>query len=191
MVDLTNVDLLAIQSRYMQADVTTQALCAALTPLIRELAQQCDLVILYPRINELQGAILDAVAWGLHVDAYDALAADDEKRRMILNSYQVHKFKGTVFAVQRIVEGVFGDDGEVEEWFDYGGDPYHFKVKVLCSARGISAADQTRAINLINAGKNLRSELDGLQLVLVEEAAQKIAAAATISEEIRVYPKED
>ncbi|WP_426308235.1 hypothetical protein, partial [Mycobacteroides abscessus] len=74
MVDLKNVDLLALQSKYMQGDLTARALCAALNPLLQELGSQVEMAILYPKIDELSGSVLDELAWGLHVDAYDALA---------------------------------------------------------------------------------------------------------------------
>lgn len=188
MVDLKNIDLLSLQSRYMQQDRTTQALCAALTPLLKELGASEQRIILYPRIDELSGLILDELAWGLHVDAYDALASDTEKRRMIKNSIAVHYFKGTYFAVEKIVESVFGDAGKIEEWFQYAGLPYHFRMDVYCKDRGATAAEQLRAIQLVTAGKKLTSELDGIRLILTQGTSAKIASAATWGEVLEVYP---
>jgi phage tail P2-like protein len=188
MVDLKNVDLLSLQSRYMQGDITTQAICAALNPLVQELGNQIDLVILYPRIDELSGSVLDELAWGFHVDAYNALADDTEKRRMIKNSFLIHKFKGTVFSVRKIVEGVFGDAGTIEEWFQYSGAPYHFRVDVYCQSRGVTAAEQLRALQLVDAGKNLRSELDGIRLILVQGVNKTVTVAGTCGELLDVYP---
>lgn len=188
MVDLKNIDLLALQSRYMQGDIITQALCAALNPLLRDLGDQARLTALYPRIDFLSGPALDELAWGLHVDGYNALADDSEKRRLIKNSCLVHKYKGTAFAVRKIVESVFGEAGSIEEWFQYGGSPYHFRMDVLCSLYGVTAAEQHRAIQLVNAGKNLRSELDGIRLILSQGATERIAAVGTWGILIDVYP---
>ena len=188
MIDLKNVDLLALQSRYMQGDITTQALCAALTPILQELGREVELVMLYPRINELSGEVLDDLAWGLHVDAYDALASDDVKRRMILNSYRIHKYKGTAFAVQKIIESAFGEAGMLEEWFLYGGEPYHFRVDVYVSDTGVTEAEQNRALELVNAGKNLRSELDEIRLILSQGVKKTVAAVGAWGELLEVYP---
>ncbi|MVB11087.1 Phage tail protein [Caprobacter fermentans] len=188
MMDLSNLDLLTLQSQYMRQDGTTKALCAALTPVLRSLAGTIESVLLYSRIDELSGPILDVIAWGYHVDAYDALASDEEKRRMIRNSSMIHKFKGTAYAVQKIVEGVFGEAGIVREWFEYDGEPYHFKVEIYCNTRGVGGADQLRAAELINAGKNLRSELDGLSLILSQGMTECIAAAASFGALVEVYP---
>lgn len=188
MVDLNNVDLLALQSHYMQGDVTTQALSAALNPLFQELGSLVDLVIIYPRIGELSGAVLDELAWGLHVDGYDALADDDEKRRLILNSFLIHKYKGTAFAVRKIVESVFGSAGTIEEWFQYSGNPYHFRMDIFCESRGVTVADQLRAMQLVEAGKNLRSVLDGIRLILAQGVTEKVAVVGTWGSLIEVYP---
>lgn len=188
MVNLENVDLLALQSRYMREDITTQAFCAALTPLLQELGRQSKFVILYPRINELSGVVLDELAWGLHVDAYDALASDDVKHRMILNSYLIHKFKGTAFAVQKIVESVFGEAGKIEEWPEYGGDPYHFRIDIFVQDAGVTEVEQARALELVNAGKNVRSELDGLRLILSQGVKKTAAAVGTWGAVLEVYP---
>lgn len=188
MINLKNVDLLLLQSRYMQADLTTQALCAALTPLLRDLGRETGLAILYPRIDELSGAALDELAWGLHVDAYDALADDTEKRKMIQNSYLIHKFKGTAYSVQKIMESVFGEAGTIEEWFQYSGKPYHFRMDVYCQNRGVTAAEQLRALQLVEAGKNLRSELDGIRLILSQGVTENTAAVGTWGALIEVYP---
>ena len=188
MVDLRNADLLSLQSRYMQGDITTRALCATLNPLLQELGSLVDLAIIYPKIGELSGAVLDELAWGFHVDGYDALANDEEKRRLILNSFLIHKYKGTAFAVRKIVESVFGSAGTIEEWFQYSGSPYHFRMDVFCEARGVTAADQLRAMQLVEAGKNLRSELDGIRLILSQSVTERVAAVGTWGTLIEVYP---
>ncbi len=188
MVDVKDVDLLALQSRYMQGDITTQALCAALNPIIQDLGSRIPLVMLYPMIDKLSGNVLDELAWGFHVDAYNALADDAEKRRMIKNSFMIHKFKGTVYAVRKIVESVFEEAGFIEEWFQYNGNPYHFRVDVYCQSRGVTAADQLRALRLVEAGKNLRSEIDGIRLILSQGVNQTIAAVGTWGALLEVYP---
>lgn len=190
MIDLTNVSLLAMQSRYMREDITTQALCAALEPFVRTLGTDIRKTMVYPRIDELSGDVLDVIAWGYHVDAYNALAPDAEKRRMIKNSFAVHKYKGTVYAVQQIIEGVFGEAADVAEWFDYGGDPYHFRVDVLCRETGASEADQNRAVRLIETGKKLSAVLDGVRLILYSDASVVVGSAASVGTMLAVYPRD-
>ena len=148
------------------------------------------MVLVLPMIDHLPEAALDELAWQYHVDAYDATAAPAEKRRMIKSSFTVHKYKGSVYAVKQLVDSVFGAQANIIEWFDYDGQPYHFKVEVYCIDRGAGEADIRRAEQLVEAGKNLRSILDEIRLVLIGVAQTGSAAAAIQSETVTVYPKE-
>lgn len=188
--EFENLDLLGLQTAYMRRDLITQATCYALEPFWISLSEVINMVLVLPMIDHLPEAALDELAWQYHVDAYDATAAPAEKRRMIKSSFTVHKYKGSVYAVKQLVDSVFGAQANIVEWFDYDGQPYHFKVEVYCIDRGAGEADIRRAEQLVEAGKNLRSILDEIRLVLIGVAQTGIAAAAIQSEAVTVYPKE-
>lgn len=190
MMDLKNLDLLSLQTSYMRRDLITQATCYALEPLWVSLAEDINLVLILPMIDRLPAEALDELAWQYHVDAYDATADPAEKRRMIKSSFTVHKYKGSVYAVKQLVASVFGAQADIIEWFEYNGQPYHFKVEVYCIDRGAGEEDIRRAEQLVDAGKNLRSILDEIRLILIGVAHVGIAAAAIQSETVTVYPKE-
>lgn len=133
MQNLKNVDLLTLQTRYMQQDPTTKALCAALTPLLQDLAEKVKLCLVLPNVDTLPEEILDELAYELHVEWYDANASTEVKRSLIKNSDKVHKYLGTPYAVEQVVQDYFGD-GTVKEWFEYEGDPYNFRVVTSNSA---------------------------------------------------------
>lgn len=82
---------------------------------------------IYSRIGELDEGVLDILAKDLKVDWYDYDASLAEKRRTIKDSWYVHKRMGTKSAVERALSDVF-PDSKVEEWFEYAGSPYHFRV---------------------------------------------------------------
>lgn len=188
-MDLKTADMLSLQTGGMRSDRTTQALCAALEPLWRDVGGELGVVLIYPRIDRLTGAVLDELAWQFHADAYDATASDEEKRRILKSNFTIHKYKGSVYAVKEAVSAVFGARAEISEWFDYGGSPYHFKVEVYCIDRGAGEADIRRAEQLVSIGKNLRSVLDEIRLILVGLAQPRIVAASIQSETVSVYPK--
>lgn len=165
-MDLNNINLLSLQTRYMQQDPITSALCAALTPQLQQLAEDIGRCLIYAMVNQLDSEILDELAWQMHVDWYDATADIVVKRQLIKNAIKVHKYRGTPYAVEQVVQDYFGD-GYVEEWFDYDGNPYHFRVVTSNAAVTGSQAEQfAKAIEKI---KNLRSRLDQ---VIVSMAAE-------------------
>ena len=80
------------------------------------------------RIMELDERVLDMLAYDLHVDWYDYAAELETKRNLIASSVFVHRNMGTPSAIYRVIEDAFGT-GVIEEWFQYGGQPHHFRVK--------------------------------------------------------------
>lgn len=126
-MNLKDVDLFALQTKYMQQDPTTKAMCAALTPQFKQIANEVKNCVIFARIDELPEEILDELAFELHIEWYDANASIDVKRALIKSSDIVHMYHGTPYAIERVVQDYFGD-GHVEEWWEYGGQPYHFRV---------------------------------------------------------------
>ena len=188
---IETVELLGLLPRFLQADPTAQGLCAAIQPLVRRLGNRQWDVLIYPRLEEQPDEVLDELAWQYHVDGYDALASREEKCRLIRASVDVHRYKGSVYAVEQIVQAVFGGAARVTEWFDYQGTPKHFKVEVDCVDRGAGEADILRAESLVMLSKNLRSILDSITLILVGRADLAVGAAAIQSETVEVFPQEE
>lgn len=103
--------------------------------------------------------LLPWLAWAWSVDAWDADWTEQQKRNAIDASVFIHRHKGTPAAVQRAVDVVFSD-AEVQEWFDYGGEPFHFRV--VSQGAFASERDYRRLIRLIESAQNARSWLDSI-----------------------------
>ena len=82
---------------------------------------------LYCRIDDLDETVLDILAGDLKIDWYDYGASIDVKRRVVRDSWFVHKRMGSRTAVETAISDVY-PYSIVEEWFEYGGDPYHFRI---------------------------------------------------------------
>lgn len=120
-----------------------------------------DLLLIYPAIDRLNEQLIDYLAVQMHVDEYDDTANLEVKRQQVKQSFLLHRLKGTRYAVQKAVSTVY-QSAKVEEWPEYSGEPYHFRVT------GITAPmNEIKTINklvrLINAYKNTRSWLDYVQ----------------------------
>ena len=88
------------------------------------------------------------------------------KRKLVRTAILTHKQRGTVAAVERVVTDIFGD-GWVEEWPEYGGEPFHFKVHTS----NVSAGDQEAAYfeSIVASSQNVRSYLEA---VIIESVMQ-------------------
>jgi len=80
------------------------------------------------------------------------------KRRLIKSAIELHRYKGTKYALLKVLEAL-GLSGDIKEWFEYGGEPYRFKVYVSSIP---SEELWQKLIHLINEYKNERSWLDAI-----------------------------
>ena len=162
---LTDLSLLALQTAFMQRDLTTKGFCAGLNGELQDLATKTYNILMFQALNtvgdtEFGNELVDELAWQFHVDYYDKTADFEVKRNLVKQSIRIHQKKGTPQAVMDLLNTAFPSDTLLLEWFDYNGKPYHFRV-VTSSLDGI---DKNAFIKALNTIKNARSYLDGLDV---------------------------
>lgn len=87
---------------------------------------------------------------------YDYNAGVEMKREWIQNALPLYRLWGTKGAIEKYLSGFF-EDVELEEWWEYGGDPYHFRVTV---AGEWTAENEAWLRKAVKTAKNVRSVLD-------------------------------
>lgn len=112
-----------------------------------------------------------------------------EKRNLIKKAIEIHRTKGTKHSLLKVLE-TFDVDGEITEWFEYEGNPYHFKVILNVFNRPISEETEQKLIALINDYKNARSWLEGIEVILASRLRQRIASYTAVGEIITIPFKE-
>lgn len=115
---------------------------------------------------------LDEVAWEHNLRWYDVNARLEIKRKWIANAGYYARIAGTAEAVRQMLLGVY-DDVKVEEWFEYGGMPYHFRVQLAGRQDQEMEAWSKRAVEIV---KNVRSVFDGFLLYATNDAAVYVGA---------------
>lgn len=114
--------------------------------------------------------------------------SDAERRNLIKGSFDAHRYKGTLYSVRRAIESI-GLTCTIQEWFQYGGTPYHFKVSLDANASEVSAETLALFDAYIQEYKNVRSVLEPLEINLVVEGQGPVIACGLQSSEIiTVYP---
>lgn len=111
-------------------------------------------------LNELDDAILDHLLWEKHIGWNEGLslaATRQQKINLIQTAINTHRRKGTPAAIEQILEAL-NLPGEVVEWFQYEGNPFHFKVEVTTA--NITSDTIFLLKQLIKEYKNTRSWLD-------------------------------
>lgn len=118
--------------------------------------------LIVSRIRELPEGIVDLLAWQWHVDFYPPGIPLETKRNLVESSIPWHRKKGTLWAVKRLCEDVFGR-AEVSEWFEYGGQPYHFRVAT--EGRLTGSEPWRLFFKSMDMAKNVRSHLDEVTIL--------------------------
>lgn len=123
-------------------------------------AEETKKNIIYANIEELSETWLDVLAYDLHVDWYDYDYPIEAKRAIIRDSVRVHQKLGTKAAVEMALGGIH-PQSEIEEWFDYDGEPFRFRI-VLDTTQSRVAADYDEIVRTVDIYKRLTAHLDGL-----------------------------
>lgn len=174
---LSTLEFKRLLPSFMRGDLAVSGLSDGLDEIVHGLAKSVKLLTTWDHIAELSEDELDALAWELNILWYDTGATLDTKRDLILNSDQVHMRLGTKWAVESVIESYFGD-GYIQEWFEYDGDPGHFRV--YSSNPTLNNERMTSFLNILNKVKRHSSKLDGVSINLTGEL--RMAAGVGIAE---------
>lgn len=132
-----------------------QAISYAIRAQIRKLCICMIKAQVYVAIDSLDDEILDLLALELGSQYYSEDMDLETKREVIKNTLPWYMKAGTLEAVEELVATVFGT-GEVSEWFEYGDEPYYFKITTSATLTD-DVADQL--LDMIGSVKNTRSHL--------------------------------
>lgn len=126
-IDLQDVLLPDILPDVFSDAAKTRAYALADRHMRRMICRYARKVMFYQNLSMLDDAVLDLMAEELKTQYYSASLDRDTKARLIQNTIRWHMLAGTRTAVEELVTSVFESDG-VKEWFEYGGDPFYFKI---------------------------------------------------------------
>jgi len=133
--------------------------------------------------------LLPWLAWALSVDHWDTTWSDTVKRAKIAESLLLHATKGTPWAVEQAVMVAGAPNAHVEEWWEYAGAPYHFRLEIDLAEDSVTVATEAAVLATIAVWKNARSVLDGVVYNLSSAGAVPAWALGLQSSEVlTVYP---
>jgi len=136
--------------------------------------------------------LLPWLAWAMSVDVWNNDWPLDTQRKVARESVQVHKQKGTIGALRRALGAYLYADIRIEEWFQYGGPPYTFRVYAVFAEEGLSVSDAELIYSTIMQTKNLRSHLEYFRPELETINKRPLAAIAFGHlETTTIYPRND
>lgn len=185
--DIYSVDFTRSLPPTLKDDPEINALGRAIAEQLQITARQIRKNIIYARIDELDEQTLDILAYDLHVDWYDHSYPIEVKRQTIKDSVKIHRRLGTKYAVETALGAVFPGT-RVEEWFEYNGDPYTFRVIINATENGVTAAQQAAVLERVIFYKNLRSHLEAVRFKVEKKTAVHVVGYHSIGTRLEVWP---
>lgn len=148
-------------------------------------AKRCSMMAAIP---ELPDEILDLLAIELRSQYYDTKLPRKAKEEIIRNTFDWYKKSGTASVIEEFFSTIF-DNGKVEEWFNYGGNPYYFKAFVNISNSEISPEKNKIVKQQIEAYKNKRSWLELISYLIQSKVEVSIHHDSAITYISQYYPR--
>lgn len=158
---IEDAQLSRLLPRFMREDRVARALSSALKPTMGRLAASIRDMELYTN-TMLPEPVLDELAWQRNVLWYDPAADLEIKRALIRSAIDICRAMGTKRAIERAITDYFGD-AQVEEWFEYEGEPYHFRIYTTNPDAVIQNGAKLRWI--VDIVKRASAVLDGIYVI--------------------------
>lgn len=160
---LNDLEFIRLLPQFMRDDLAVRGLSAGIEKIIPSMSASLAVLSTWDKIDELTEAELDDLAWELNIQWYDTGADIGIKRELVKNSDKVYQRLGTKWAVENVTETYFGE-GYIEEWFEYEGQPGHFRV--FSTNPSLTNERLVEFLNLLNKVKRASAKLDGIFITL-------------------------
>ena len=137
-------------------------------------------------INNVDASALPLLAEQFHImgnEGWLFATTESERRELIKNAIELHRYKGTKYALRKVLD-ILNLNGKIREWFEYSGNPYHFIVSLDLRNRGYEQTTEKQLLDLIEETKNVRSVMETLEVNLTNSADYRLRTAMITSEEV-------
>lgn len=171
---ITKENMLFTLPPALKGDESTEALAEATAEALEKRLEELERLRIVPNIDGLEEELLAILARDFKVDWWDPSYTLEEKRRTVKGSWRVHKTMGTKAAVETAISAIYPHT-KVLEWWQYGGEPYHFRLDINITNDHIDSEKQRRVLERLNYYKSLRSHNDGVRYFLVPEKSWAVA----------------
>jgi len=160
---ITSDNLMRTLPDVLRKDKKMRALAQVVADALSARKEEIDRLRIYTQIDNLPEDLLDILAHDFKVDWYGYDYGIEAKRVLIKDSFQVHKKLGTRGAVEKALSDIY-PGSEIEEWFDYGGLPFFFRIILDVTQQRVSITHD-EVIRAVDMNKPIRAHLQDNALI--------------------------
>lgn len=128
--------------------------------------------------------MLPWLAWAMHVDDWDDGWSEEIKRRIVHDSIELHRKKGTPWAVKQALLNI----GYPVRLIERTGTPYIFNLEVGLSAGADIEQCYRDAVRYADMGKNERSHIGNVSFCSKAEVSAHGGAACVFGLKAEILP---
>lgn len=161
-------------------EVAAAAACAELTTMpvpLRELWNPATCPV----------NLLPYLAWAFSVDHWDEGWTEETKRNVVSSAFFVHRHKGTIGAIRRVVEPL-GYLIKLREWWETNAEPGTFSLDIGVLENGITEEMYLEMERMIADAKPVSRHLVGLAINLSSIGTDYVGAGSYSGDALTVYP---
>jgi phage tail P2-like protein len=186
MSSLTDIGIYELLPPNLQ-DAEAKALSAAIQSEFVPFMEQIRKVLIFADPDNLVEPVCDLLARIFDVYAYEQSFEITVKRKLVQGAILAKMEMGTAKAVQDILSAIYGT-ARIREWFDYAGDPFHFKVEVDVSETGIKSGTVDAISQKVEQYQNVRSQMEEIHCSLQRCAAARIGVSHALGSLLLIHP---
>lgn len=161
-----------------------EAYCYALDRLFQKTVMYSKKIGIWTDIKNTESKWYDYMATCIRTPYYRSDYSDEQKRKLIEGTLLTYKYAGSRRAVENMLINIFGEARFVP-WYEYEGEPYHFKVVV---SKKPSKEDKDLFTRMLKRVKSAREIIDEVDIITGKfEAKWYIGMAMEIIKEEIIF----
>lgn len=142
-------------------------------------------------LNDVPSQFLPHLAWENSVDRWQQDWPEEVKKQQIKASFEVHKYKGTNYALRKIVEA-FGYSVTIYEWWQEVpmSEPGTFQIAIDTNNQSLTEQGLNTLLQLIDDARPLTRHCKHIQINVTPSYAQIYALAGSYSgDDTTIFPE--
>ncbi|CAH3544841.1 MULTISPECIES: phage tail protein I [Serratia] len=130
---------------------------------------------------------LPYLAWAFSVDRWDEKWTAAEKRKAVTDAFYIHRRKGTVAAIRRVIEAM-GFSMSIAEWWEVADPRGTFRLTIDVNDVGITDEIVKELERLIGDARPVSRHMAGINIIVNATGVLNVGVASYEGDIVDIYP---
>ncbi|HFF8435603.1 MULTISPECIES: phage tail protein I [Serratia] len=130
---------------------------------------------------------LPYLAWAFSVDRWDEKWTAAEKRKAVMDAFYIHRRKGTVAAIRRVIEAM-GYSMTIAEWWEVADPRGTFRLTIDVNDVGITDEIVQELERLIGDARPVSRHMAGINIIVNATGMLNVGVASYEGDIVDIYP---